>query len=147
MGYNFSEAKDRKSLNDKQKERFDELYPLSNLPDALKNRIDRAIEYVGPINNGEAWAARNELITDAIVVWILAGEDPQKVQWLDLEKMDVPPPPLSEEEKARRKKKNDDFLRELNEKSERRRREYDEWERKHHPIRYFFFETLPRYFR
>lgn len=102
MGYYFEKARSKKDLNPKQLERYKALRSGDEpLPQALIDRIEAVKKYVGPIFSGEIWAALEELVQDAFVAWVFAGEDPSKIQWSDPEDLIVPPPPPSEEEKRR----------------------------------------------
>lgn len=104
MGYYFEKARSRKDLSPEQLERYNAFRsPDSTLPipQELHDRIEFIKEYVGLVTSGEVWSAFEELVQDAFVAWIIAGEDPQKVQWIHPDNLATPPPPPPTEEEER----------------------------------------------
>lgn len=100
MGYYYEKARTSKDLSEEQLNRYNALRStgLKDLPELL-SRLEEIKEYIGPLFNGETMSAHEELVQDAIVTWILAGEDPEKVSWTEPSDLAVEPPPRTEEEK------------------------------------------------
>lgn len=100
MGYYFQKARSVNDLNDKQQERYQELYAskFTELDPELRRRYEVVKGYIGPLYNGETWAALDELIQDSLVTWILADEDLSKVEWSEPENLVVHQPVPTEEE-------------------------------------------------
>ncbi|MBU6388366.1 hypothetical protein KGQ72_00585 [Patescibacteria group bacterium] len=87
MGVYFPKAKSEQDLNPQQLERFKAFRaPLGESAPALAARIKAIKEFIGPVMSGEMLAAEEELIDDSVARWVLAGEDPEKVKWLELKK-------------------------------------------------------------
>ncbi len=102
MGYYFPKARSLKDLDLQQQERYKILRSTGrNQQPALLSRIETVEKHAGPITSGEIWSALEELLQDVFVTWILAGEDPEKVQWVDPEDLTEPTPPPTEEEKLK----------------------------------------------
>lgn len=112
MGYYYEKAKSKKDLNEEQQKRYEALRSsaFADLPPALRERIKFVKEYVGPVASGEVWAAYEELVQDAFVVWVLASErHPTMVEWKNPEDLVVPLPPPTEEER----KETEEWLKNL----------------------------------
>lgn len=104
MGYYFSRAKTREELSEEQRVRYEALRaPDAELPQTLHDRIEWIKEYIGPLTSGEIISAYQELLQDAIVTWILADEDTDKIAWS--EPKDIKTPPPSEAERAERQRR------------------------------------------
>jgi hypothetical protein len=142
MGYYFPKAKTVANLNPEQSERYKTLRsPGTELPSALKDRFQAIKERIGHITSGEIWSAFEELWQDAVVCWILSGENPE-IEWTDLHTEEKEP---TEGERQRAKGWWDNFFREMKEREEREKRELDVWERTNYPVRYFFRKLFARF--
>ena len=89
MGYCFPGTRQKNDLNPVQRKRYEELRSKAGAAHwgpALRERLATVKEYIGPITSGEIWSAREELVQDAFVAWIIAGENPEKVEWVKLER-------------------------------------------------------------
>ena len=147
MGYYFEKAKTRESMNTEQLERYeafrssDSTFPI---PQELHDRIEFIKKYIGPITSGEIVAALEELIQDAIVTWILAGENPQKVQWTHPDDIATPPP--TEEEKQENRKRWEETVARWEEENKHKQAELELWKREHRIERWkqigAFFQRL-----
>jgi hypothetical protein len=86
MGQYFPAAKDESALNPTQLRRYQTLRitPEDQWPQPLQDRLDEVKLYVGPLNSSDDYGSLQELIKDAVVSWVLAGEDSQNVAWIDL---------------------------------------------------------------
>ncbi len=116
MGYYFEKARSLKGLSPEQKERYKALRaPGQLIPSELRVRIEAMKTYIGLITSGEIWSALDELVQDSIVNWILAGEDPAKVQWVNPDELVVPTPPSTEEDEQRADEWAKSFMKELEE--------------------------------
>lgn len=142
MGYYFPKAKTVADLSEEQKGRYEELRaPETELPLALKNRLEVIKERIGPITSGEVWSAFEELWRDAVVCWILANENPD-IEWVDLE---LAKDERTEEELQRDREAWENTVREWREREERERREYDDWEKKEYPVRHYIRKFFSRF--
>jgi hypothetical protein len=145
MGYYFPKAETKEALNPKQLERYRSLRSIGGeRPPALNSRLEAIVKRIGSITSGEIWPALEELVQDAFVAWVLADEDPAKVEWLDHYTEEKEP---TEEERQRSKEWWGSFQREFKEREERQKREYDEWEKADRPIFHFFRRTLSYFWR
>ncbi len=90
MGYYFEKARSLKDLDLAQKKRYEELRSSDyQTPQELSDRIKFVKRHIGPVTSGEIWSAAEELIQDTVVTWILADEDPLKVEWSDPDTLTV----------------------------------------------------------
>ncbi len=105
MGYYFQKARSPKDLNEEQLARYNELRSTENdeerHPELLR-QYQKVKDYIGPLFSGEVMAELEELVQDLVVTWILAGEDPSKVEWSDPKDLCIPEPEPTEEEKPER---------------------------------------------
>ena len=105
MGYYFQKARSPKDLNEEQLARYNQLRSPENdeehAPELLR-RYQEVKDYIGPLTSGEIMSAHEELVQDTVVTWILAGEDPSKVEWSDPKDLVIPEPEPTEEEKLER---------------------------------------------
>ena len=148
MGYYFERARTKKELDTEQKIRYEILRaPSTVLHPALEARLEACKAYVGPITSGEVWSALDELAQDAFVVWVLAGEDPAKVEWKNPDDLTVPQPPPTDEERRRAAEWAENFKRGLEEDRQEaarlRQQAEADWQ-KQHPIRHFFRQLAER---
>ncbi len=144
MGYYFEKAKTRKELNEEQLSRYQALRSSKEeLPLELTARIEEVRAHIGLLTSGEVMSALEELVQDAFIAWVLAGEDPSKVEWVDPDKLIVPTPPPTEEEKRRAAEWSENFMRQLREHEVERQQNEADW-RTAHPIRYFFRQLAER---
>lgn len=87
MGVYFPTAKTEQDLSPDQFKKYKEFNtPLGRSSPELHARLKEIDDFIGPVTSGEILAAREELREDAFVSWILADEDPTKVEWVKLEK-------------------------------------------------------------
>jgi hypothetical protein len=86
MGFYFPDAKGKEDLSLEQLERYYYLRDLSQsaLPVVLAQRINLIHQYIGPEPTGERLDMLKELRRDTIAAWILSGEDPTSMQWVDI---------------------------------------------------------------
>lgn len=145
MSYYFK-GKKKTDLTTEQKERYAVLRSRDvELPPQLETRLETIREYIGPITSGEVWSAFEELWQDAVVCWILSGENPN-IEWVYPE---IWRDERTQEEKQQDKAAWEKVLRERNAREECRKRESEQWrhklEREIHPIRTFFRDLIARF--
>lgn len=142
MGYYFPKARTTANLNPEQNERYQALRSEgAKLPPALQRRLLDIKERIDPVTSGEIMSAFDELWQDAVVCWILSGENPD-IQWIDLQTEEEEP---TEEDRQRAKDWWEHFSGELKESEEQRERYFNEWERKTYPVRTFFRDLFARF--
>lgn len=147
MGYYFERAKSRKDLTEEQLGRYEALRSSDDLrPWALESRLKLIRNYIGPLTSGEVMSALEELVQDAFVVWILAGEDPAKAQWANPDDLIVPPSPPTEEERQRAEEWSRNFMRQLEEQRKQDEADWEEYMRVSHPIRHFLGKIVDKLF-
>lgn len=147
MGYYYAKARSLKDLNEEQQARYREIRSPENddrHPELIR-RYDEVKEYIGPLFNGETMSALEELVQDSVVTWILADEDPSKVQWSNPKDLIVPEPEPTEEERQRNREAWDAMVRRWEEREAREKLEYEEWEKKEYPVRHFFKKLFDRF--
>jgi hypothetical protein len=73
--------------------------PPEDLHPVLRDRLELVKRYIGPLTSGDIMAAYADYREDSIARWIRDGEDPDRVEWIELQEPETPPPiePLSEE--------------------------------------------------
>ena len=138
MGYYFKKARSCKDLDTEQVKRYEAFRSADSMlpiPQELRDRIEFIKEYVRPVTSGEVWAALEELVQDAFVTWILAGEDAEKVEWVDPKELETPPPTEEERKKSQEWWKN--FQKEARERKRNEKKKHDEWERVNRPVLHF----------
>lgn len=134
MGYYFPKAKTTSDLTSKQNERYKVLRSREvELPSSLKDRFETIGKRIGPVTSGEIWSAFEELWQDAVVCWIISGEN-SEIEWSDLE---LVKDERTEEELQRDREAWQNTLREWKDRDKRERQECNEWERKKYPVRCF----------
>lgn len=144
MGYYFPKAKTTADLNPEQSGHYQALRSKGvELPEPLKSRFEAVKERIGPITSGEIMSAFEELWQDAVVNWVLSGENPD-IAWIYPEAWKDERTP---EELQRDREAWETMLREWKDREERGEREFEEWERKTYPIRTFFRDLLARFRR
>ena len=142
MGYYFPEAKTKADLTPEQAERYNSLRAKgAGLPEPLKLRFEAVKERIGPLTSGEIMSAFEELWQDAVVNWILSGEDPD-IAWVYPEAWKDE---RTQEELQRDREAWKETVRGWKEREEREKREFEEWERKNYPIRTFFRDLFARF--
>ena len=142
MGYYFPKAKTVPDLNPEQTERYKTLRSKGvELPPPLKDRFESVKERIGPLTSGEIMSAFEELWQDAVVNWILSGENPD-IEWVYPEawKDERTPEELQRDREAR-----EETVRRWKERDECEKREFEEWERKTYPIRTFFRDLFEHF--
>jgi len=142
MGYYFPKAKTTADLNPEQIERYKMLRSKGmESPPQLKEHFEAVKERIGPLTSGEIMSAFEELWQDAVVNWILFGENPD-IEWVYPEawKDERTPEELQRDREAWK-----NTLREWKERDVREKREFEEWERKTYPIRTFFRDLFARF--
>ena len=142
MGYYFPKAKTKVDLSSEQNERYQALRSKgAELPPSLKDRFGAVKERIGPLTSGEIMSAFEELWQDAVVNWILSGENPD-IAWIYPEAWKDE---RTLQELQRDREAWEETVRGWKEREEREKREFEEWERKSYPIRTFFRDLFVRF--